>query len=69
MYDYFLTLGSEIERLWKRRFYRRLSFGSFLFFANRYLAILGYVPITLELFNQVDPEPTVSHSFTFNRHF
>jgi hypothetical protein len=59
-YDYFLTLGSEIEGFWKRRFYYRLTWSSFLFFANRYLAPLGYIPIALELFNQTEINPTVS---------
>jgi hypothetical protein len=69
VYDYFLTLGSEIERFWKGGFDRGLNWASFLFFANRYLALLGYIPVTLELFNQIDIDPTVSELFALITHF
>jgi hypothetical protein len=69
MYDYFLTLGSEIERFWKRRLYCQLSFSSFLFLANRYLALFGSIPTALELFKQTDIDPMVSKCFAFNAIF
>jgi hypothetical protein len=69
VYDYFLTLSSEIERFWKRRCYCGLNWASFLFFANRYLPLLGYIPVTLELFDQIDVDPTVSEPFFISNSF
>jgi hypothetical protein len=69
VYDYFLTLDSEIERFWKGRFYQGLNWASFLFFANRYLALLGYTPLALELSKQTDKDLPVRNSFEFNPHF
>jgi hypothetical protein len=69
IYDYFLTLGSEIERFWKGRFYRGLNWASFLFFANRYLTLLGYTPLALEISKQTDKGLPVRKSFEFNTHF
>ncbi|KAI0065305.1 hypothetical protein BV25DRAFT_1822463 [Artomyces pyxidatus] len=44
-YDYFLTLVVEIERYWQPRAF---TLSSALFLANRYLALLGYIPIIYE---------------------
>jgi hypothetical protein len=60
VYDYSLTFGYEIERFWEKRLYHRPSWSSFLFFANRYLALLGYIPIALELSGQIHIGPMVS---------
>jgi len=47
VYDFFLTFPLEVERFW---FVRRLNWAIFLFYINRYLIILGYVPILIETF-------------------
>lgn len=59
VYDYFLTLGFEIERFWIGRF-GRFHYGSLLFFANRYLSLLGYIPVALEFF--MDPRVSCQYS-------
>ncbi|EIN09106.1 hypothetical protein PUNSTDRAFT_120530 [Punctularia strigosozonata HHB-11173 SS5] len=43
-YDYALTLGTEIARYWGRR----LTWPSAFFLVNRYLSLLGFVPIVFE---------------------
>ncbi|KAF7761903.1 hypothetical protein Agabi119p4_9895 [Agaricus bisporus var. burnettii] len=60
VYDYFLTLGFEIERFWIGRF-GRFHYGSLLFFANRYLSLLGYIPVALEFF--MDPRVSCQCKF------
>ncbi|TBU51489.1 hypothetical protein BD310DRAFT_834222, partial [Dichomitus squalens] len=45
-YDYALTIGAEVERFWMRR----QSLVSLIFFLNRYLALIGHVPMIYELF-------------------
>ncbi|RPD77000.1 hypothetical protein L226DRAFT_521662 [Lentinus tigrinus ALCF2SS1-7] len=45
-YDYTLTVGAEIERFW----YRSWSVVSFGFFLNRYLSLLGHIPVMYELY-------------------
>ena len=45
-YDYFLTFDMEVERFWGRP----PSLISCGFFLNRYLSILGHIPVTLEFF-------------------
>lgn len=55
-YDYSLTISREIEHFWKGA---RLSFASALFVLNRYLGLLGPIPIFFEYFgHHVSP---VSH--------
>ncbi|KAF8888459.1 hypothetical protein CPB84DRAFT_1786110 [Gymnopilus junonius] len=44
-YDYILTLKDEIERYWSSR--TKLNLGFALFVLNRYLSILGNIPILL----------------------
>ncbi|KAJ3982666.1 hypothetical protein F5890DRAFT_1475991 [Lentinula detonsa] len=51
IYDYLLTFDIEIERFWKRDTKR---FASILFFINRYMTLLGNIPIVLLFFW---PEP------------
>jgi hypothetical protein len=58
VYDYFLTLDFEIERFWKRSFGQKPTWSAFLFFTNRYLAPLGYIPIAL--FNLIKISTMVS---------
>jgi len=47
VYDFFLTFPMEVERFW---FVSRVNFAIFLFYINRYLIILGYIPILIENF-------------------
>ncbi|KAJ3841571.1 hypothetical protein F5878DRAFT_6877, partial [Lentinula raphanica] len=47
VYDYLLTLDIEIERFWKRDT-RRIA--SVLFFINRYLSLVGNIPLVLFFF-------------------
>ena len=51
-YDYCLTLGTEIEYFWKRA---RVSAVSTLFVLNRYLTLLGQIPIIVEYFVLLPP--------------
>ncbi|KAH7924939.1 hypothetical protein BV22DRAFT_1129445 [Leucogyrophana mollusca] len=46
-YDYLLTFGAEVERFWKRPSF---SWAFFLFFVNRYLNILGHIPVVAKAF-------------------
>ena len=52
-YDYTLTLSSEIEHFWKRA---RFSLVSVLFVVNRYLGLLGSIPVAMEYFVHFKPE-------------
>ncbi|TBU38854.1 hypothetical protein BD309DRAFT_483972 [Dichomitus squalens] len=45
-YDYALTIGAEVERFWMRR----RSLVSHIFFLNRYLALIGHIPVIYEFF-------------------
>lgn len=45
-YDYFLTLGAEVQYFWGRKF----SLSTFLFFAPRYLILIGGIPMALKYF-------------------
>ncbi len=58
-YDYSLTLSMELERFWKRA---RLSLVSVLFVVNRYLGLLGSIPVALEYFVHFKPEVRVRFS-------
>ena len=46
-YDYFITLGMEIELYWRKP----ISLGSFGFFLNRYLSVIGYIPAMIEFYD------------------
>ncbi|KAI9432956.1 hypothetical protein H4582DRAFT_1018439 [Lactarius indigo] len=53
-YDYFLTLSKEIDRFWHPRPH---TWASIIFFANRYIALLGHVPFLYIVY--ADPCKTV----------
>jgi hypothetical protein len=40
-YDYLLTLFDEIKYVWRNKF----SLISYVFVLNRYLSVVGYIPI------------------------
>ncbi|OCH89159.1 hypothetical protein OBBRIDRAFT_826707 [Obba rivulosa] len=46
-WDYCITLPLEIEAFWKKDF---ITLASILFFLNRYVSLLGHIPISLEFF-------------------
>lgn len=46
-YDYFLTLPWEIDRFWHPGPH---SWASIVFFANRYMALLGHVPFLYSVY-------------------
>ncbi|KAL7278595.1 hypothetical protein ACG7TL_007596 [Trametes sanguinea] len=48
-YDFVLTIPQEIERFWSRK----LSWPSFLFFLNRYLSVIGHIPVIIEFFGVI----------------
>ncbi|KAI0780785.1 hypothetical protein BD413DRAFT_11745 [Trametes elegans] len=56
-YDYFLTLSMEVEYFWRCA---RLSSASILFLLNRYLGLLGPIPIMVEYFGKVTPQVMIS---------
>ncbi|GAW06353.1 hypothetical protein LENED_008271 [Lentinula edodes] len=45
IYDYLLTFDAEVERYWKQK--TRFTFATTLFYVNRYLNLLGLIPIIL----------------------
>ncbi|KAJ7624742.1 hypothetical protein FB45DRAFT_1060944 [Roridomyces roridus] len=45
-YDFFLTLGMEISRYWRLEF----SWATILFLCNRYITLLGNIPIVFQSF-------------------
>ncbi|KAJ6548218.1 hypothetical protein DFH09DRAFT_926555, partial [Mycena vulgaris] len=53
-YDYFLTLGWEISRYWTVPF----KWPNLLFFANRYGALLGNIPVVIQYFWTNPSSPT-----------
>jgi len=46
-YDYFLTLSKEVNSFWRAGSH---SWASILFLVNRYMALLGHVPILFLVF-------------------
>lgn len=46
-YDYFLTLSKEVDRFWHPRPH---SWASIMFFANRYIALLGHLPFLYRVY-------------------
>jgi hypothetical protein len=46
-YDYFLTLSWEVDRFWHPRPH---TWASIVFFANRYIALLGHVPFLYRVY-------------------
>ncbi|KAH8998024.1 hypothetical protein EDB92DRAFT_1317851 [Lactarius akahatsu] len=53
-YDYFLTLSKEVGRFWHPGPH---AWASIIFFANRYIALLGHVPFLYIIY--ADPCKTV----------
>ncbi|EMD39206.1 hypothetical protein CERSUDRAFT_122642 [Gelatoporia subvermispora B] len=52
-FDYLLTFFTEVERFWMRG----ISWISVLYAANRYITLLGSIPIAIEYFGII-PQPT-----------
>ena len=46
-FDYLLTLTTEIRRIWTARF----SGATLLFLLNRYVPLVGYIPVMVSLFD------------------
>jgi len=46
-YDYFLTLSWEVDRVWKTS---GLSWATAFFYFNRYVCLLGHIPVIFEYF-------------------
>jgi len=46
-YDYALTFHLEVNRFWKMR---RLTWASSLFYLNRYLSLVGHIPVIVQYF-------------------
>jgi hypothetical protein len=46
-YDYFLTLSDEVDRFWHPGPH---SWASIIFFANRYIALLGHLPFVWSVY-------------------
>ena len=51
-YDYTLTLGDEIDYFWNTA---KMSLVSTLFVLNRYLGLLGPIPVIVEFFMTLPP--------------
>ncbi|KAA1473570.1 hypothetical protein DENSPDRAFT_882148 [Dentipellis sp. KUC8613] len=49
-YDYLLTFGAEVQLFWLSGSPRRLSWPSILFLICRYGALLGHIPLIVEVF-------------------
>jgi hypothetical protein len=57
-YDYVITLSMEVERFWT---FQSFTWASFFFFLNRYLSVVGHIPVVVEFF-WTTPHP----AFKFN---
>ncbi|TCD60507.1 hypothetical protein EIP91_009953 [Steccherinum ochraceum] len=55
-WDYLLTLPDEIKLYWQGK-QKILSWAPVFFFVNRYLALLGHIPVMIEFFTKL-PEST-----------
>ncbi|KAH9856355.1 hypothetical protein C2E23DRAFT_882429 [Lenzites betulinus] len=55
-YDFVLTFQEEVERYWTGSF----SLASFLFFLNRYLSLLGHIPVIFAFFRSLPASQYVS---------
>lgn len=51
-YDYFLTLPAEVTYFWLSR--NKITWASSFFFMNRYLSLLGHIPVFFESFDSVN---------------
>ena len=56
-YDYFLTIVPEYNLFWVDS---RLSWTSFLFFLNRYSALVAHVPVLIQYFWNLPDHVSVS---------
>ncbi|KAF9787852.1 hypothetical protein BJ322DRAFT_1045554 [Thelephora terrestris] len=70
LYDYILTFHAELDRFWSPL--RIRQWGTFIFIVNRYLGLLGHVPIVYSYFfvpledlmaGQQDPKCQVLHKY------
>jgi len=59
-FDYFITLGDEVEYMWKRD----MSFVKFCYFINRYLSFFGYIINSFAYF-----DPTWGINGSICKHF
>lgn len=50
-YDYTLTLSMEYEQFWKQQ--KRLSLVAVLIVLNRYVSLLGEIPVIIFIFGNV----------------
>lgn len=57
LYDYILTFPLELERFWSPLQMRQ--WGTFIFIVNRYIGLLGHVPIIYSYFFVPPPDPVV----------
>ncbi|KAI0665122.1 hypothetical protein C8Q70DRAFT_929897 [Cubamyces menziesii] len=64
-YDYSLTLGAEVDRFWR---VGRCSFVNILFVLNRYLALLGAIPVCFEFFGDL-PRESCRKLQTFHQYY
>lgn len=46
-YDYLLTVPAEVERFWSSKSF---TWTCFFFYLNRYLSVLGHVPVAFDDF-------------------
>jgi len=67
-YDYFLTLPMEVERFWPQKTF---SWAVLLFYLNRYMSLLGHIPVIFEFFWQPPPDAiNVCHGLqTFHQYY
>ena len=56
-YDYALTLATEIERFWPPK--RRLGWASCTFLINRYISVVGHVPVFAQSFLMVHKDKVI----------
>ncbi|KAJ7020076.1 hypothetical protein C8F04DRAFT_1275505 [Mycena alexandri] len=52
-YDYFLTLDSEVSRYWGSK----MTAPTFLFYLNRYLMLVGTIPVAIQYFWTTNSTP------------
>ena len=59
VYDYALTFSMEVERFW---FSHQISITTALYFANRYVGLIGYFPILYQFLAVIDEDARYSTS-------
>jgi len=67
-YDYALTFSMEVQRFWTQRTF---SWALFFFYLNRYLSLLGHLPVIVEYFaSGISEAPNVcGHLQTYHQYF